>query len=124
MKKRNIIIAGAAVVLLIIIIIVYNKVTSKKDIINLYAESKKGEFEIVVTTTGELQAKRSNDIFGPEFAQSRNVRAMDIKITDMVPEGTEVKMGDYVAELDRTTFDNNLKDAIENLTTMLDTMLH
>jgi hypothetical protein len=43
---------------------------------------------------------------------------MDIKITDMVPEGTEVKMGDYVAELDRTTFDNNLKDALENLATM------
>ena len=30
---------------------------------------------------------------------------MDIKITDMVPEGTEVKEGDYVATLDRTSFE-------------------
>jgi hypothetical protein len=42
---------------------------------------------------------------------------MDIKITDMVPEGTEVKVGDYVATLDRTSFDNSLKDELERLTT-------
>ena len=42
---------------------------------------------------------------------------MDIKITDMVPEGTEVKAGDYVATLDRTSFDNSLKDELEKLTT-------
>ena len=91
--------------------------TSKKDVANLYAESEKGQFDIVVTTTGELQAKKSTDIIGPEFTQSRNIRAMDIKITDMVPEGTEVKAGDYVATLDRTSFDNSLKDELERLTT-------
>jgi multidrug resistance efflux pump len=42
---------------------------------------------------------------------------MDIKITDMVAEGTEVKTGDYVATLDRTSFDNTLKDELERLTT-------
>ncbi len=78
---------------------------------------RKGQFDIVVTTTGELQAKNSTDIIGPEFTQSRNIRAMDIKITDMVPEGTEVKAGDYVATLDRTAFDNSLKDELERLTT-------
>ena len=72
-------------------------------------KSKKGQFDIVVTTTGELQAENSTDISGPEFTQSRNIRAMDIKITDLVPEGTEVKAGDYVATLDRTSFDNSLK---------------
>lgn len=117
MKKRNIIIAGIAVVVLIIVVVVYNKVTSKKDITNLYAEAQKGDFEIIVTTTGELQAKRSTDIAGPDFQQGRNIRAMDIKITDLVPEGTEVKAGDYVAELDRTSFENTLKDELERLTT-------
>lgn len=42
---------------------------------------------------------------------------MDIRITDLVPEGTEVKTGDYVATLDRTTFDNTLKDEYERLIT-------
>src|SRR5665647_297801 len=107
MMKRTLIISGIIVVAAIIVLIVISKVTSKKDIANLYAESEKGQFDIVVTTTGELQAKKSTDIFGPEFTQSRGIRAMDIKITDMVPEGTEVKSGDYVATLDRTAFDNS-----------------
>jgi hypothetical protein len=117
MMKRTIIITGIVVVVAIIILIVIGKVSSKKDIQNLYAESLKGQFDIVVTTTGELQAKKSTDIYGPEFTQSRGIRAMDIKITDMVPEGTEVKPGDYVATLDRTTFDNSLKDELERLLT-------
>ncbi len=115
--KRTIIISGIVVAVAIIILIVIGKVTSKKDIANLYAEAKQGEFDIIVTTTGELQAKNSTDIAGPEFTQSRNIRAMDIKITDLVPEGTEVKKGDYVATLDRTTFDNNLKDEYERMVT-------
>lgn len=115
--KRTLIITGIIVIAAIIVLIIISKVTSRKDIGNLYAESQKGQFDIVVTTTGELQAKKSTDIFGPEFTQSRNIRAMDIKITDMVPEGTEVKVGDYVATLDRTSFDNSLKDELERLTT-------
>ncbi len=115
--KRTIIIAGIVVVAAIIVLIVIGKLTKKKDVSNLYAEAQKGEFEIIVTTTGELQAENSKDITGPEFTQSRNIRAMDIKITDLVPEGTEVKAGDYVATLDRTTFDNSLKDELERLTT-------
>lgn len=117
MMKRTIIISGIVVVVAIIILIVIGKVTSKKDISNLYAEAQKGKFDIVVTTTGELQAKKSADIFGPDFTQSRGMRVMDIKITDMVLEGTEVKKGDYVATLDRTSFDNTLKDEKERLVT-------
>jgi HlyD family secretion protein len=115
--KKSVIITSAIVVVAIIIAIVIGKVSSKKDMVNLYAEAKKGSFDIIVTTTGELQAEKSTDIIGPDFSQSRNIRAMDIKITDLVPEGTEVKAGDYVATLDRTTFDNSLKDELERLTT-------
>jgi hypothetical protein len=115
--KRTLIITGIVIVAAIIGLIIISKLTAKKDITNLYAVSKKGQFDIVVTTTGELQAKKSTDIIGPEFTQSRNIRAMDIKITDMVPEGTEVKTGDYIATLDRTSFDNSLKDELEKLTT-------
>jgi HlyD family secretion protein len=115
--KRTLIITGIIVVVAIIILIVISRVTSKKDVANLYAQSEKGQFDIVVTTTGELQAKNSTDIFGPDFTQSRGIRVMDIKITDIVSEGTEVKKDDYVATLDRTSFDNTLKDELEKLTT-------
>ena len=115
--KKAIIITAIVAVVAIIVLIVINKVSSKKDLENLYVEAKRGQFDIVVTTTGELQAENSTDIRGPEFTQSRNIRAMDIKITDLVPEGTEVKAGDYIATLDRTSFDNSLKDELENLVT-------
>ncbi len=115
--KRTVIITSIVVVAAIIILVVISRSSAKKDISNLYAEAKQGQFDIVVTTTGELQAKKSTDIFGPEITQSRNIRAQDIKITDLVPEGTEVKAGDYVATLDRTAFDNSLKDELERLTT-------
>jgi HlyD family secretion protein len=115
--KRTALISGIIVVVAIVIMVAIGKASAKKDIANLYAESKQGQFDIIVTTTGELQAKNSTDIFGPTITQSRNIRVMDIKITDLVPEGTEVQPGDYVATLDRTTFDNSLKDELERLTT-------
>ncbi|MDP4221721.1 MAG: HlyD family efflux transporter periplasmic adaptor subunit [Bacteroidota bacterium] len=115
--KKVIIITSIVAVLAIIALIIVGRINKKKDIANLYAEVKKGQFEIVVSTTGELQAEKSTDITGPDFRQSRQIRAMDIKITDLVPEGTVVKSGDYIATLDRTSFDNTLKDELDRLTT-------
>jgi hypothetical protein len=93
--KRTIIITGIVVVIAILILIIFNKATSKKDIANLYTEPKRGQFDIIVTTTGELQAENSTDIRGPEFTRARNIRVMDIKIQDLVPEGTEVRTGEF-----------------------------
>jgi HlyD family secretion protein len=115
--KKSVIITVIVAVVAIIVLIVIGKVSKKKDIANLYVEAKKGNFEIVVSTTGELQAENSTDITGPDFTQSRQIRAADIKITDLVAEGTQVKKGDYVATLDRTNFDNTQKDELEKMTT-------
>ncbi len=115
--KRTLIITGIVVIAAIAILIVIGKLTKKKEVANLYVQAQKGQFQIVVSTTGELQAEKSTDIIGPDFTMSRNIRAMDIKITDLVPEGTEVKKGDYVATLDRTSFDNSLKDENDKLIT-------
>ena len=115
--KRTLTITGIIFVVAIIILLIFNKATSKKDVANLYVEAKKGQFDIIVTTTGELQAENSTDIRGPEFSQLRNIRGMDIKIQDLVPEGTEVQTGDFIATLDKTSFDNTLKDELDKLTT-------
>lgn len=115
--KRTLIYSGIIAVVAIIILIIFSKITSKKEVSNLFVEAKRGQFDIVVTTTGELQAENSTDIRGPEFSRLRNIRGMDIKIQDMVPEGTEVRKGDFIATLDRTSFDNTLKDELDKLTT-------
>ena len=69
---------------------------------------KTGQFEISVTTTGELEAKSSEKILGP--ANLRNFRIWQVKIEDIIPDGTVIDSGDYVASLDRTELVNKMKD--------------
>ncbi|RLD60326.1 MAG: RND transporter [Bacteroidetes bacterium] len=71
-------------------------------------EVKFGEFTIAVTTTGELEAKNSKEIYGPDGL--RNVRIWNVKIEDIVADGTVVDSGDFVASLDRSELANRMKD--------------
>lgn len=70
---------------------------------------KHGEFEIKVVTTGELEAKNSEKIYGPMGL--RNFRIWQVKIEDIIPDGTVVDSGEYVASLDRTELMNKIKDS-------------
>jgi multidrug efflux pump subunit AcrA (membrane-fusion protein) len=74
------------------------------------AEAKRGNLEIAVYGTGELVAWRSFDVRGPNVVDNFNFRAAPLRITDIVPEGTIVKKGDYIATLDRSGFSNQQKD--------------
>lgn len=65
------------------------------------ATVKRGDFASIVTTAGELRAKKFVQIQGPTNAQQ--AEAYQMKISSIVPEGTVVKEGDLVAELDRST---------------------
>ncbi len=67
-----------------------------------------GNFGINVTTTGELEAKNSENIIGPPGL--REVRIWQVMISDIIPEGTLVDSGQYVATLDRTEITNRMKD--------------
>ena len=67
--------------------------------VTLMARVKRGEFKVLVNTAGELRAKKFVQITGPANAQQANQYQM--KIASIVPEGTIVKEGDVVAELDR-----------------------
>jgi hypothetical protein len=44
-----------------------------------------------------------------------NIPNFQLKILDLVPEGTIVKKGDYVAQLDKTEYDNYLKGEREEI---------
>ena len=117
--KKTLIITGIVVVVAILLLVIIGKLTSKTDLSIIYAEAKKGEFEIVVTTTGELEAEKSTDIQGPLGLSSRNLRMSSITISDLVPEGTNVKAGDYVATLDKTSAANTAKDESDRLETAI-----
>jgi multidrug efflux pump subunit AcrA (membrane-fusion protein) len=68
---------------------------------SLVATVKRGDFHVTVTTSGELRAQKFVQITGPANAQQAQIYQM--KIASIVPEGTTVKEGDVVAELDRSS---------------------
>jgi hypothetical protein len=81
----------------------------KTDEEGIFTEAMRGPFEVVITTTGELRAKNSTKIMGPRNA--REVRIYQLGIQNLVPEGTLVTKGDFVAELDRSEITTRLQDA-------------
>jgi len=113
--KRKTIITTAVIVGVFAAILIYS-LRSKADIAKpLETEVQQGQFEILVAVTGELQAQRSTEITAPMALRSRNLRIRSIKIQDLIPEGTIVQEGDYVATLDRSEADNSYKDVLDNL---------
>ncbi len=115
--KKTLIISGIVIGVAIIALIIFNSLTKKDDKSLLFVEVKQGLFEIVVTTTGELQAESSTEIKGPDGLSSRNMRFREILIQDLIPEGTVVEKGDYVATLDRSDAENTYKDELDKLET-------
>ncbi|MFH0843474.1 MAG: efflux RND transporter periplasmic adaptor subunit [Bacteroidota bacterium] len=116
--KKTIIITAAVVAAAFLALFVFNRITSAKDEAGLFAEASEGRFEIAITTAGELLAENSVDIVAPALTMQRDIRAMNVKIQDLVTEGTEVRKGDWIATLDRTQFDNTLKDEQERVVTI------
>jgi RND family efflux transporter MFP subunit len=74
----------------------------------LVATVKQGEFLVTVTTAGELRSRSFVQIQAPPGMQQAN--AFQVKIQTLVPEGTLVKAGDFVAELDRSSLAQRISD--------------
>lgn len=126
--KKNLII-GAGVVLVALIAFFIVKGNKKGEVAYLFANVQRGPFKVEIETTGELEAKNSVKITGP--AGLRDFRIYQITIQKIVPEGTIVKKGDWVATLDRSEFETRFsemeialdRENAEFIQTQLDTTL-
>jgi len=111
MQKKNIIISSIIIIVLALSWIFYPKAADKSAIVS---KVNSGEFIISVTTTGELDAKNSTEIKGPSNLQSIQIWS-EIKLENLVDEGTIVDSGDFIGSLDKTPVLNKLKDVDSNL---------
>lgn len=102
-KKAYIIIASIALVVLYF----FFKPGQKEEDITVFV--KKDKFEVSITTNGELAAKSSVKITGPSGGM-RRLNLWNVKISELVPEGTKVDSGDFVAVLDRSDILSKLKE--------------
>ena len=109
-RKKYIYIIAAVAILAIIAWILLSRSDKNQQVI---AKVKKGAFPIEVTTTGELVAKSSEKIYGPQGL--RQIQIWQVKIQDIIPDGTVVDSGQYVASLDRKEISNKIKDEETNL---------
>ncbi len=106
--KRNIFFIVLAITLIAIIFLAISFSSDTTEDLEILTEAKIGTFKVEITSAGELDAKNSVNIEGP-FGL-RRARIWEVKIEDMVDEGTVVKKGDYVARLDAA----ELSDRIQN----------
>ncbi|MCU0427596.1 MAG: HlyD family efflux transporter periplasmic adaptor subunit [Candidatus Kapabacteria bacterium] len=76
---------------------------------DLLITPKRGTFRLAITATGELKAKKFVAIQGPTDGMSVGIYQM--KISSLVPEGTVIKEGETVAQLDKSVLDEKIKAA-------------
>lgn len=69
-----------------------------------------GEFIVDIQTRGEIDALKSTNITLPRMR-----RRMSLQIVDMVPEGTVVKQGDFLIQLDQSEMQQNVDEARDEL---------
>ncbi|MFT7237496.1 MAG: HlyD family secretion protein, partial [Cyclobacteriaceae bacterium] len=107
MKRKQILISSAVVLGLII---TFFTLRGAQNVVgnNIVVDVQIGEFIIEVNTTGELEAKNSTEIMGP--SRLRNYRIWNVNIQRIIPEGTYVKKGEFVASLDPSDLTNRMKD--------------
>ena len=127
MQKKVFIALGVTVGLILLYFLVWGKsVEGNEDII---ITAKRGDFQIDITTTGELEAKNAVKVQGPNGLRAAQI--WNVKIEHIVDEGTKVKKGDYIALLDRSELidkiqnrNNDLQQSLSKYTqTKLDTAL-
>lgn len=105
MSKQRKIYLAIAVVAVVLALVFWPKSATQN---YLTATAKMAPFVSTVACTGELMAENSEKILGPEGLQ--RYRIYDIKVNDIIAEGTVVKKGDYIATLDRSELADRLND--------------
>ena len=109
-----------AIVLVAVLLLVYFVFPfPKSDTSVLTTKVKKGTFEVLVYSSGQLETESSDHINIPEKLKDRQTMIYNLTITDLIEEGSYVDSGDYVATLDHQAVEEQLKNSIDELETAL-----
>lgn len=80
-----------------------------------YVKAERRYFEVSVEGKGEIVAAKCINIYPPELFFDRSLRIHEMKIDNLVKEGTTVKKGDFIAELDHSQLENRIKELEEEI---------
>ncbi|MFH6603685.1 efflux RND transporter periplasmic adaptor subunit [Maribacter algicola] len=107
MNKKRILFISVPILLLLFGYFFFGS-DSEEDVA-ITAEVVRGEFLSEVIISGEAQSTSLKNIDGP--SNLRKFRLNNIKIQDLIPEGTVVAEGDYVGRLDPSPVNEQIIDA-------------
>ena len=111
MNKKRLFLFAAPIVLIFLAFIFFGGDSEEEAAITV--KVKKEEFLHEVFISGEAQSTSSQKVNGP--TDIMKFRLYNVKIQDLVAEGTVVKKGDYVGKLDQSEINGQIVDARLNL---------
>ncbi len=109
MNKKKLLIIISSAVLLLIILFFSLRSNSSEELIT--CKVQKGSIEVKVHSSGQLESENSENIVLPSVLSTQNVRVYEIKITDLIEEGSVVDSGQYIATLDHKVIEEVLTQA-------------
>ncbi|GAB1857409.1 hypothetical protein MHTCC0001_22450 [Flavobacteriaceae bacterium MHTCC 0001] len=111
MTKKRLIFIGVTTALLLTAYFVFGSDSNEDNPVT--TQVIKGKFTNEVIISGEAQSTSSKKINGPINARRFNI--YQLKIQDLVAEGTVVKKGGYIGKLDASEVNGKINDAMLNL---------
>jgi multidrug efflux pump subunit AcrA (membrane-fusion protein) len=114
-KSKKIVILASAILILLLLALWFFRI---KPALGIY-KVKRENFEAIVTCKGEIQSEKAVFITLPDVMGDRRLEIWDTQIKDMIPEGSIVKKGEYVALLDQ----GRIKQLMENNKIALEKLL-
>lgn len=118
MNTKKILVALVATATCLLVLYFYLR-KGEADYTQITTNVKRGTFTAFVFSSGQLESEKSASINIPEKLKDRNLRIYELTITHMIEEGTLVDSGDYVATLDHTAVEEQIKLAQDEMDKLL-----
>lgn len=113
-KRKKVILLASGVLVLIIAAMYFLGIKSSSGVYKV----KRENFEALISCKGEIQSEKAVLINIPDIFGDRTLEIYDTQIKDLIPEGSIIKKGDYVALLDQgriKQLKQNNEEAIKKL---------
>ncbi len=110
LTKRIYLISGAAIAVIGILIFLTFKL--KPDTEKSH-KIKRGNLEVLVNCKGEVKGEKYTEINLPEVICDEELHIYQFKIADAISEGKAIKKGDYIAKLDDSQIQTNMREIMQ-----------
>ncbi|MGD9931124.1 MAG: efflux RND transporter periplasmic adaptor subunit [Mangrovibacterium sp.] len=111
-NRKNLLLVLIPIVLLVFIVAFRS---NKQESPMITSTVQRGEFKVKVYSSGQIESENKENIPVPAKLSDRSLRIWNLKITELVEEGTYVDSGDFVARLDPEAVQEQIKNVQDEM---------